>query len=201
MPKEAIMFGKTSSNSSLKLLQSIAVVFLALTVLFGSVGEAYAWSYGVSTGRPGTVRVPTVYVGDLYMPYGMTQFTLYSSTGPVVNRSPASSGEQIVAAVYTVEKLVGSSWVKTAQTGILTGRISSTQTSYQFPALYIQPQLARGIFRVTWLFTWSTSTGTALGGTTIVSNYASDHSCVTPYRLCRTYPGSFRAGGYLTGAW
>jgi len=187
------MFAKIGSNGLASKIQKIAVFVLALVVLFSALpaGKAYAWSYATPSGRPGAASIPTIYVGDLYMPWGSTQFTLYGSTGPIAYRSPGSTGAQTVAAVYTVQKLVGSSWVTTATAGMFTGQIGATQSSYRFPTPYIQPVESRGYFRVTWTFVWHSSTGTYLGGTNVVSNLATDHVCVTTSRLCFTAAGYF----------
>lgn len=197
------MFAKSVVKGSLGKLQKVLLVAAALVVLMAGlpVGQAYAWSYANLSGRPGSVGIPTIYIGDLLMPWGSTQFTLYGNTGPVAYRSPASTGAQQVSAVYTVQTLVGSSWVNTATTGVFYGQISAAQGSYRFPAPYIQPVASRGIFRVSWSFVWSTSTGVSLGATNVISHLASDHVCVTPHRLCKSYPGYFQTGGYRTGTW
>ncbi len=51
------------------------------------------------------------------------------------------------------------------------------------------------------MIAWTTTSGTALGSTAIVSNATADHVCTTTTRLCASYPGYFRTGGYLTNAW
>ena len=197
------MFASVVIRGSLGKLHKFLLVGLTLIVLFVSLplDRAYAWSYAPVSGRRGSVSLPTIYIGDLYMPYGMTQFTLYGNTGPLAYRSPASSGTQIVKGKYLVEKWDGNRWVVSAQSTLFQGQILSTQTSLRFPAPYIQPVLARGTFRFTFALDWYTTGGALLGSTFIRSNLVSDHVCVTPHRLCKSYAGYFRTGGYQTGAW
>jgi hypothetical protein len=194
---------KIASSKLMSTLQRVLLAVLVVMVVLGSapVSKARAWTYNASTGRPGSVIVPTIYVGDLLMPWGLRQFTLYGSTGPLVYRSPATTGAQAVAARYVVEKWNGYAWVMTTQTGMLSGTIAAGQTApYRFAAPYIQPVATRGYFRVSYIFAWSAN-GVGLGGTKVIGNLTSDHGCVTPYRLCQSYAGYFRTGGMGTGAW
>jgi hypothetical protein len=153
----------------------------------------YAWSYKVVTGKAGAVSVPYIYIGDLLMPYGIRQLTLYGNS-PIAYRSPATTGSQIVSAQYYVEKWNGSAWFITAKSPQYIKTISGTQAYVLMPKPYIQPVQTVGTFRVTWLFTWSTSTGAPLGGVKIIPKLASDHVCVTPYRYCKSSPGYFVTG-------
>ena len=191
-----------ASHLLVSTFQRILLAVLVVMVVLGSapVSKAHAWTYGASTGRPGSVILPTIYVGDLLMPWGLRQFTLYGSTGPLAYRSPATTGAQAVAARYVVEKWNGSAWVMTTQTGVLTGTIAAGQRAYRFAAPYIQPVASRGYFRITYIFAWSAN-GVGLGGTSVMGNLTSDHVCVTPYRLCQSYAGFFRTGGQGTGTW
>jgi hypothetical protein len=197
------MVTKAGSNGLVVKFQKILMVALALIVLFVSLplDRAYAWSYKPVSGTRGNVSLPKIYVGDLYMPNGLTQFTLYGNTGPIVYRSAASTGIQIVKATYLVEKWDGFKWVIIKNSNLLQGQIGATQTYFQFAAPYIQPAIARGYLRFTWAFDWYATNGVVLGATYVQSSLATDHVCVTKVRLCQSYPGYFRTGGYLTGAW
>ena len=106
--------------------------------------QTSAWSYDAPSGSRGNVSLPTIYVGDLLMPSGYTQFTLYSNTGPTAYRSPAASGVQTVRARYRVEYWNGAAWTVTTQSPLLTGQIGSSQTGVVFTGAYLQPTIARG---------------------------------------------------------
>jgi hypothetical protein len=171
------------------------LVVLALMVMLGSspVHKVHAWSYSGYSGQVGTVIVPTIKIDD--QPFaGYTQFVLWSNTGPVVYRSPASQGIQNIQAVYRVEQWNGSAWQVVVTSPVLKGQILATQSGVQMVALYLQPTVARGYFRVTWAVVWSSSTGTVLASTYIVPNLVGDHQCVTQIRLCKSYPGYFTTG-------
>jgi len=205
------MFTKIASQGSVGRVQKTLVVLLALVVLFVSVplDQAFAFSYTPVSGTIGNVSVPTIYVGDLTTSCAIIYdyrvcppvFTLYAETGPIAYRSPGSSGSQIVYAKYLVDQWDGSKWVTIAVSDLLRGQIGANQTSLRFAAPYMPLQVARGYFRFTWAFDWYTKDGALLGSTYIHSNLASDHVCVTPIRLCQSYNGYVRTGGYQTGGW
>lgn len=179
-----------------------AMVALAATagILSVSTPSASAWSYSPVSGTRGGVAVPNVFVGDLNHS-GLTKFTLYSSTGPTVYRSAASSGTQVVAARYAVQQWSGSTWVTVKQSPLMTGQIGAAQSGVTFVAAYLQPDMARGYFRLVWGFDWKTTSGTLLGSSFVVPTLTTDHRCVTPVRLCSSQAGYVRTGGYLSGAW
>ena len=193
---------KIASSKLSSTLQRVVLAVLVVMVLLGSapVSKARAWAYSAPTGRPGAVIPPTISIADLYMPSGLRQFTLLGNTGPLVYRSPASTGAQNVGAMYVVEKWDGYKWVISARSGPLSGMIAAGQTAYRFAAPYIQPIASRGYFRVSFVFSWSAN-GVNLGTTSILGNLTSDHVCVTRYRLCQSYAGFFRTGGMGTGTW
>jgi hypothetical protein len=199
------MFTRARSNVVAKPFRMLMLV-VALTMLMISLplDRAHAWSHTAGTGTRGNISLPSIHIGDLYMPVGMTQFTLYGETGPIVYRSPASTGSQTITAMYYVEKWDASSsrWVITAVSpNLLTGQISANQVGVQLAAPYIQPVQARGYFRFSWFFEWRTSTGVKLGDTVIHSNLVADHVCQTPYRLCQSNSGYFQTGGFGTNQW
>jgi hypothetical protein len=186
--------GSQPKHSGRSLRVTVAALVFALASIFVTAQGAFAWSYGVGTGTRGNVSLPTIYVGDLIMPSGITAFTLYGNTGPIVGRNPASTGDQTAGAKYFVEQFDGAKWVIVAQSPLLSGQIRAGQTGIQLPAPYLQPFAARGYFRFRWQFAWTTSTGTALGSTDVVSNLVGDHVCVTKIRLCQPYAGYVRTG-------
>ncbi len=176
-------------------IHSIVAVILGIAVL-ATDQAAFAWSYSATQGKAGGVALPKIFVGDLYMPYGQTQFTLYGDKGPTVYRSPGYSGAQIVAVIYYVEQWNGSKWVNVSSSNVLIGQISATQAGVQFTvAPYLQPTVAKGYFRFGTFVTWFTSGQVLLGNTKMVSNLVSDHICVTKKRFCQSYPGYVWTGG------
>lgn len=203
---------KNVSRGRVSKLQKTLLAVLMVMVLFGSLpaGKAHAWTYMNRVARPGEVRVPTITVQDLRLSCttdrnGITicnyAYILSSPTGPVIYRSPASTGAQAVAAQYQMEQWDGSKWVAIKRQSF-SGQIGSLQNYYTFPAPYFSPVGAgRGIYRVTWAFAWSTTTAVSLGGVAVVPNLATDHACATIYRLCQTFPGYVQTGGFQTRQW
>lgn len=186
------------------LVSKIAGTLLALAIsggmLAATASPASAWSYAPIGGSRGNVSLPTVYVGDLASSNGYTQYALYSENGPIAYRSPAAGGAQTVRAVYAVEQYDGSQW-RIITSSTVVRQIGATQSGVQLPALYTQPNSARGYFRISWGFGWYNSQGSQIGFSMVLSNQTSDHACVTRVRLCQSQPGYFHTGGYLTGAW
>jgi len=172
---------------------------IALTAV-STVDSASAWSYATPSGRPGSVGVATIYVGDLYS-NGQTNFTLYGNVNVTANRSPGSTGAQTVAVRYYVQQFVNGQWVNAASSPVLTGTIGASQTSVRFAPPYLRPSVARGYTRLLYVFAWVDSAGRPLGSVSVVPNLASDLVCVTQVRLCQASAGYVRTGGYLTNAW
>jgi hypothetical protein len=183
---------KTKAASHVLVLRprTLLLAVLAVIILFGTfpVRHAHAWGYGGSSGKPGAAVAPQIYVADLYQG-NVSRFTLMSDAGPIAYRSPASTGAQDVLAMYTVEWWNGSSWVILTQSGPHLQRIGATEKYTIFPSVYFQPNFNQGSFRVTWVFAWSTSTGTQLGATMLVPNAKEDHVCLT--KRCISVPGYF----------
>ena len=197
------MFAKVVSGKLFGKFQKTLMVAVALILLFGSlpVDKAYAWSITPQSGKGGSVVLPQIHIGDQYMPYGQTQFTLYSQTGPVVYRSPAAAGAQTVSLVYVLETYVNGKWVFVTQSKVFNQQIGAAQVGTIFPALYVQPLVARGYFRLSYFVGWKDANGAGLGHSLVSSNLASDYKCVTTVRWCRTAPGWFQTGAYMENTW
>ncbi len=205
------MFAKSVSNGSLGKFQKVLIVALALLVLFAAlpVGQASAWYYSQASGVRGNVTLPVISILEKRDPcfpvYGTmvcpSMLHLISYTGPTVYRSAAAAGAQIVQGMYVLEMWNGAAWTVIARSSIMQKQIGAYQNGVQFPTLTLTPQIGRGIFRVTWLFSWFNSGGARIGSAVISSNQASDHICSNPYRLCKSLPGYFQTGGLQTGAW
>lgn len=170
---------------------------LVVLVLFASmpISKAHAWMYSSVSGRPGHVVVPTVYISDLPSGANTLSLTFYNSstsTGPVVYRSPAAAGDQIIIGNYVLEIWNGSAWVTAARQplGPFQRVIKANQSYVVFPNLYIQPvNKPAGYYRLTWVFMWGTSTAVTLGSLKVVSHLAPDHVCYRTSRSCQAYAG------------
>jgi hypothetical protein len=173
-------------------VQRTLVSALILMVLFSTfpTGKASAWAYDSWSLRPGAVSAPAINVSNLRLGDGNIYLTLLSNTGAVAYRSPASTGAQNVAAVYTVQKWNGASWVNVTKKGPFIGQISATQSYLVFNPVYITLSPTNGYMRIVWSFVWSTTTGVQLGGTNLVSNLANDYVCLRP--RCFSYTGYFQ---------
>lgn len=188
------------SRGMMSKLQRILLTVAVFIVLFGSlpVDKAFAWSYLLPSGRPGAVSIPRVYISDLPAGANILYPTFYNSStssGPIVYRSPATSGDQFVSGTYALQFLNGSDWVTIAYAvnSPFSGWIRAGQNSIVFPNLYIQPYpIQAGYYRVTWVFAWKTGAGVVLGSTAVVSNLATDHVCYKTTIPCRSYAGSVR---------
>lgn len=167
---------------------------------FANTHAAPAWTSASASGRPGAITVATIYVGDLGNG-GNTKFTLYGNTSVVVYRSPATSGTQTINALYVVQKFVNNVWVNVKISPALAGTVTSQQNRVNFVPPYLEPDVARGYFRVVYHFSWVDANGRQIAGKSVIPNLTSDHVCVTNVRLCRSYPGYVQTGGYLTGQW
>jgi hypothetical protein len=209
--KEAVMFAKSSSTKAVKNIHKVVLVVALLAALFFSspAGHANAFAYTNLSGSAGRVDLPSIAIGDRHITCVMylgaqictPVLVLDAEVGPTVYRSPASYGSQIVQALYVVEQWDGAQWVIVQSSGLIQRTIGSAQSSVQFPAPVLQVEHGTGYFRLSWVFSWHTSSGGLLGTTSIISDRASDFTCVTSARLCQEYAGYVRTGGHLTGKW
>jgi hypothetical protein len=205
------MFTKFSSRGSVTKFQKTLIIAIALAVLFLSIPleQAQAFYVGQAEGTVGKIVLPVIYAGDIHITcvkiYAATVcppvFTLYAQTGPVLYRSPAFAGSQIVQGMYVVEQWDGSKWLPIAQSNLLQAQIGATKEKVSLAQPYMPLTVGQGYFRFTWIFSWFSSKGDRLGSTIVLSNNKSEHECVTPARLCLSYDGFIRTGGYLTNEW
>jgi len=153
-------------------------------------------------GQPGAVSLPLVQVADLgdvagvIIP-GKTTLSFISATGPTAYRSPASSGVQEVQAKYLLEQWSGSEWVIVAATDRLYGVIGAAQIGVVFNSADLRPNpVARGYWRVKWVFAWYSS-GALLATTISTPDNIEAYVCITQARRCQPRAGWVETGGYL----
>jgi hypothetical protein len=179
-----------------RIARSVTLAAVALGALLASSTSALGWAYAPNgtAGSPGAVTwVSNVQAADLYVG-GVTGLTFLNNTGPVANRSQATTGAQDVTLVYSVQQWNGSAWVQVTQQRTVT-RIGAGVASVRLPALYVRPTVSRGYFRIVHVFQWNVAgTASVVGGSVIIPDRASDHVCTTPHRPCAAYAGYVRLG-------
>ncbi len=159
------------------------------------------WAESETQGQAGAVSPPVVQVTDLgdvagvIIP-GLTALRFITETGPIAYRSPAFSGAQEVHAMYLLEQWSGSGWVIVVRSDVLVGVIGAAQNGVIFGRADLRPTVARGYWRVTWLFGWYSSTA-LVASALVTPDSTGDHVCVTTARRCETGPGWVETGGYL----
>lgn len=176
-----------------RLLLAIAV---ALVSVLASATRADAYQYAIQNGSSGRViETSPMYVADLNGPYGAVQ-TFGTNSGPLVARSPWTTGTQSVIALYTLQRWSGSTWYNVTQ-GSSSGRISPGQTAIRFGRFTTQPtpmQAGAGSYRLAIAFSWADAAGRNLGSSVIVSRHYGDFQCVTRGRYCESM-GSYVSVG------
>jgi len=172
----------------------------------GTAGTAQAWTYTYAGGSAGSVTLPRINVRDTYLYAGgmyVATLTIDSTIGPLVYRSPATTGAQDVVAIYSLERWNGSAWTTQAQ-GQASGRITAGYTSVRLPRASFMPTSGKGIYRVAWAFAWKVPGASSTLGTGILNaNSTSDFACITNLRPCQVSPGYVQAGRLyqLGGGW
>ena len=152
-------------------------------------------------GQVGAVAVPVVQVTDLgdvagvIIP-GLTALRFITETGPIAYRSPAFSGAQEVHAMYLLEQWSGSGWVIVVRSDVLVGVIGAAQSGVAFVRADLRPTVARGYWRLRWVFGWYSSAG-LVASALVTPDSTGDHVCLTTARRCEVGPGWVATGGYL----
>ena len=179
---------------------------LVATLVAGTAGTAQAWSYDLAQGSAGSVSLPRINVSDTYLYVGgiaVATLTIDSTIGPLVYRSPATTGAQDVYAVYSLQRWNGSAWATQAQ-GTASARIGAGYGSVRMPRASFMPTSGKGYYRVAWAFAWKVPGASAnLGSGVLNANSTSDFACITPLRPCQVSAGYVRAGRLyqLGGGW
>src|SRR4051794_271336 len=179
-------------------LLRLMLVLAAATAALALPGSASAWEYLVSTGHPGQVWMPPVYPFEdgRFTTYGpFLMFTTFD--GAYVYRSPASSGEQLVAGIYLVQRWNGSQWYVAARQNTPMYTIAPGQRGVYLPRLWRAPGgtplYNRGHFRVQLVVAWSDDSG-GLGNTTLTPNRIGDLRCQSMLRPCQATARSVQLG-------
>lgn len=179
--------------------RKLAAVVVAVVATFASAAHAPSASAFTAeswNGSTGTVYAPVTYIGDLANGY-----TLYSSVGATVTRSPATSGAQTVRLGYVYQGWNGSAWVTLAQQGTYARTIASGQSSVTFPALYMSPTSPRGYYRMVTAVVWLDAYGRQIGQMVVAPTSTSEEVCVTTVRPCSSYPNYFRVSLQGSTTW
>lgn len=176
------------------LLALAAAAAAALTLS----APASAWQYFTSSGQPGQVYMPPVFPFEdgRFTTYGpFLMFTTFDQ--PYVYRSPATSGEQLVAGIYLVQRWNGTQWYVASRQNTPMYTIAAGQQGVYLPRLWRAPggnQLYnRGQFRVQLLVGWSYSGG-GLGNTVVSPNRLGDLRCRSMLRPCQATASWVRLG-------
>jgi hypothetical protein len=175
-------------------LVTLSVTLIALV----SAGDAAAWKYGSTTGLRGQVTsTPQISVADCELrvsniPYPI--LTIQGNRGPIVTRSPATTGAQNVSVFYSIERWSGSAWGRiTSASGTQT--LAAGSNAVRLPYLYVQPTTGVGSVRVVMWFTWTdAASGRTLARTAVLPSRTGDFACVTPKRSCAAYSSYIRIG-------
>lgn len=159
----------------------VLVMSVTLSVVQSAPASAYTWR---NSGRPG--RVVGYQVQGSH--YNSCTFTTYYTcftpwvvgTGPLVYRSPASSGTQKIAAVYQLQYHDGSNWVNQAQR-IHTRYLRRGDNRLRMPRIDFLPN-GGGYFRVVIGVAWSNYADTiGYGSKRLVYNQYGDFTCNTRF--------------------
>jgi hypothetical protein len=104
--------------------------------------------------------------------------------GPIVGRSLATTGTQVVEFRYAMFRWTGSQWVTEYNTGApFVQTIPAGYGSTSFAPVPIRV-LTSGYHRVTFSVTWKDAYGRVLGSRGFDNSQASDYSCTLPSNSC-----------------
>jgi len=187
--------------SSARRLATAAAGALALLGL--TTAPASAWQYTGTIGSAGAVEsAPQIQVADLFVA-SAASLTLMTESGPVVRRSPATRGAQIVVVVYSVQRYDGAQWLLVTHQRSL-ARVPAGVQRMRLANAYLQPLQSRGYFRVQMVCGWfAAGNGAKLGSTVLTPDAAADHRCITRSRPCQASAGFVRLGRTIEagGGW
>lgn len=163
-----------------RVLLVLLATVIALTVLQAAPASAYTTR---SSGSPGRV---TGYVvqGSHYDTCPSPYYTCFTpwvvGTGPMVYRSPASRGTQLITAVYKLQRYDGSYWVDHSQR-VHTRYLYAGYGRLRMPRVDFLPN-SGGYFRVIIGVAWTNSADTASHGAKVLTyNQVGDYTCNTRF--------------------
>ena len=173
-------------------LRALVLLATVLATLLGSTTAASAFNHIGVSGRPGAVQPYKTQGTHLQVPCGAAGYYNCFAPGlfvhgPVVYRSPATTGTQYVTVRYAVLRWSAGSWVQeTAR--VFSGTIGAGQTSVKLPTWNVLTTV--GFKSTSFGITWSDAYGRALGTSVVVMN-GNDYACNTRFTLkCDAYSGS-----------
>jgi hypothetical protein len=165
------------------LVTTVAVVLATLS-LTATSASAYT---PTNTGRVGAVTVYRAAGTHMEACVGCGYYTpAINVPGPVVGRSPATSGAQNLVAIWQVQYWDGARWVQLVNKQ-LSFRINAGQSAIRLPQQAFILRQA-GYLRVNLAFAWGTLAGTQLGSKVVEMNQQGDYTCATSMP-CQTGPG------------
>ena len=157
---------------------------LVATVALGTLQAAPASAYTVrKNGSPGKV-VGYQVQGSHWDTCPTTAYSCFSpwvvGSGPVVYRSPASTGKQGIVAVYRLQRWNGSAWAHQADRTHVR-YLPRGDNRLRMPRVDFLPNAA-GYFRVIVGIAWGNADGTrSFGAKVLKYNQAGDYSCNTRF--------------------
>jgi hypothetical protein len=160
----------------------MAMVLATMLVALAATSKPAAAYTATSEGRPGSMEAYKIQ-GSHYnscQSMGYECWTPWvTGTGPVVYRSPATTGTQNIAVGYQLYRWNGSSWVL-QNTRIYHRTLSAGYSWIQMPRPDFLPN-SGGYFRVVTGVSWANSSGQNLGSKTLDYNQSGDYRCNTRF--------------------
>ena len=182
---------KRSATPSLA-IRTLVLLAIVLTALLASMSSASAYVHTTVSGRPGAVQPYQTVGTHLQVNCGAPGYTNcfapgLSVHGPVVYRSPASTGTQYVTVRYTVFRWTGSGWAYETSRDF-SGTINAGQTGAALQSWNVLT--TSGHKKTSFSIVWSDTYGRTLASSAVAMN-GNDYACNTRFTLkCNAYTGS-----------
>ena len=170
----------------------IAIMLVAFAGVFAQTAPASAATWPGASGQYGGVSLRGVQGTSQYYKvptalYGSTVPAI-NVTGPLVGRSNASSGNQIIEYRFVIWRDTGSSWGRTfTRAGRRRPPLAPVSTADFGPISLPLTYGPRSYYRVTGSVTWKNQYGQALGGIGFDDAHQSDY--IGLVSGCQTGPG------------
>ena len=170
---------KTTKGKILMMAVVLATMLVALAAT-SKPADAYTVT---NSGRPGSVEAYKIQGTHFNscQSMGYECWTPWvTGTGPIVYRSPATTGNQAIVVVYDLYKWSNGSWTKQS-TRNHTRTLSAGYSKIQMPRPDFLPNSGAGYFRVMTTVGWGNSSGQTLGIKVLDYNESGDYSCNTRF--------------------
>lgn len=183
----------TTNRSTTRTLGARIAALLAilLTTLLLSSPSASAYTHTTVSGRPGPVRPYQTLGTHLQVNCGAPGYVDcfgpgLTISGPVVFRSPASTGTQYVTVRYNVYRWTGAAWVyetsRDFSSTIYAGQTGAAMHTWQV-------HTTSGFKKTSFNVVWSNAYGQILA-TSVVAMNGNDYACSTRFTFkCTAYNG------------